>query len=85
MAIVLGLIAAIAYGTADFSAGMITKRSGIWPVVAVVQATALVCTLGALPFMPGHLSGSTVGWGVLAGSGPRRARCSCTAGWPSVG
>lgn len=69
MAVVLGLIAALAYGASDFLGGLVTKRVAVWSVVCWSQVAALVCVACALPAMPGRLSGSVIGWGVLAGAG----------------
>lgn len=72
MAIVLGLIAAVAYGTSDFVAGLATKRSTTSAVTLGVQAVALVCALLVLPFIGGRLTGAAVGWGLLV-AGPGSA------------
>lgn len=69
MAVVFGLIAAVAYGGSDFLAGLTTKRASALAVTAGVQATALGGALVALPFFTGRLSAGVAGWGALAGVG----------------
>jgi drug/metabolite transporter (DMT)-like permease len=69
VAVVLGLLAAIAYGASDFIGGHTSTRVSPWPVLVWGQLVALVGMLIALPFLPGHVSGSTLMWGLLAGVG----------------
>ncbi len=69
MAVVLGLLAALAYGTSDFIGGRTTQRSTPWAVVAWGQAVALIGIAIAVPLAPGHFTSSAALWGVLAGLG----------------
>ncbi|HVX42327.1 MAG TPA: DMT family transporter [Mycobacteriales bacterium] len=69
MAVVLGLLAALAYGASDFLGGLVTKRAAVWPVVCWAQLAALAAVACALPAMPGQLTWSVAGWGLLAGAG----------------
>lgn len=69
MAVVLGLLAAIAYGASDFIGGHTSARANPWPVVAWGQLVALLGMAIALPFLPGHVGAGTVLWGLLAGVG----------------
>ncbi|HEX3816566.1 MAG TPA: DMT family transporter [Mycobacteriales bacterium] len=69
MAVVLGLLAALAYGASDFIGGHTTKRSNPWTVVALSQTVAMVGVLLAIPFLPGRLGVAAVLWGGLAGLG----------------
>jgi drug/metabolite transporter (DMT)-like permease len=69
MAVVFGLLAALAYGASDFVGGHTTKRSNPWTVVACSQTVAMVGVLIAIPFLPGQLTVSAVLWGGLAGVG----------------
>jgi drug/metabolite transporter (DMT)-like permease len=69
VAVVLGLLAALAYGTSDFIGGRTTQRSTPWAVVAWGQLVALIGMAVALPFVPGHVTSGAVLWGLLAGVG----------------
>lgn len=69
MAIIFGIVAAIAYGVSDFVGGLATKRAGAWPVVMWTQLLALVGAVAVTPFFGGVLTGRVVGWGVAAGVG----------------
>ena len=69
MAVVLGLLAALAYGISDFVGGRTSARFNVWAVVAWGQSVALVGMLVALPFLPGRITASAVIWGALAGLG----------------
>jgi uncharacterized membrane protein len=69
VAVVLGLLAALAYGASDFLGGLVTKRAPLWPVVCWAQLAALAAIACALPAMPGQLTWSVAGWGLLAGAG----------------
>jgi drug/metabolite transporter (DMT)-like permease len=53
MSVVLGLFAALTYGTADFLGGVSSKRNPVLRVVLVSQAVGLLAYLVALPFLPG--------------------------------
>jgi len=69
VAVVLGLIAAFAYGISDFVGGHTSARFNLWAVVAWGQSLALVGMVVALPFLPGQLTAAAGIWGVLAGIG----------------
>jgi drug/metabolite transporter (DMT)-like permease len=66
-AIVLGLLAAAFYGSADFCGGLATKRTSIFSVAVISQAVGFALLLALLPFFPGHLTHAGLGWGILAG------------------
>jgi drug/metabolite transporter (DMT)-like permease len=66
-AIVLGLLAAAFYGSADFCGGLATKRTSIFSVAVISQAVGFALLLALLPFFPGHLTHAGLGWGMLAG------------------
>ena len=68
MGIVLGLLAAVFYGSADFCGGLATKRSSMWSVTIVSQAVGFVLLFAVLPFVPGHASLNDYLWGAAAGS-----------------
>jgi drug/metabolite transporter (DMT)-like permease len=68
VAIILGLASAIAYGSADFIGGFISRRTGAVRVVLLGQVFGLMLMLPVIPFLGG--SGPDAGelwWG--AGSG----------------
>lgn len=51
MAYLLATLAAVFYGAADFTGGMVTKRVATVPVVLLSQATGLVMVAMILPFL----------------------------------
>jgi uncharacterized membrane protein len=68
MAVVLGLLAAITYGSADFLGGLATKRNPAIRVALVSQIIGFAAYLVALPFLPeGRFTGEAWLWGGLAG------------------
>jgi drug/metabolite transporter (DMT)-like permease len=68
MAVLLGLLAAITYGSADFLGGLATKRNPAIRVALVSQFFGFAVYLVALPFLPeGRFLGEAWLWGVLAG------------------
>jgi drug/metabolite transporter (DMT)-like permease len=69
MAIALGLLAAIAYGSADFIGGYVSRRNGAVRVVLLSQVFGLLLMLPAVPFLTdGPPEASELWWGVGAGS-----------------
>jgi drug/metabolite transporter (DMT)-like permease len=68
MAVVLGLLAAITYGSADFLGGLGTKRNPAIRVALVSQISGLVVYALAFPFLPeGRFTSEAWLWGGLAG------------------
>ena len=68
MAVLLGLFAAVTYGTADFLGGLATKRNPAIRVALVSQVFGFTLYLMALPLLPeGRFSGEAWLWGGLAG------------------
>jgi drug/metabolite transporter (DMT)-like permease len=67
LAIVLGLSAAILYGSADFLGGIATKRSAMLTVTVIAQAVGFAVLLVAVPFFPAHAGRSDFAWGAAAG------------------
>lgn len=68
MAVVLGLLAAISYGSADFLGGLATKRNPAVLAALISQALGFAVYLVALPLLPeGRLTGDAWLWGGLAG------------------
>ncbi len=70
MAVLLALVAALAYGLADFLGGLVSRTVPTWSVAVVAQLSAALSTLTATLFVtggsptPAHLM-----WAVLAGTG----------------
>jgi drug/metabolite transporter (DMT)-like permease len=68
MAVVLGLLAAITYGTADFFGGLSTKRNPMVRVVLLSQIAGFAVLLVAVPFLPeGRFTAGAWVWGGLSG------------------
>lgn len=67
MAIVLGLLAAVFYGSADFCGGFATKRSGMFAVAVISQGAGFVLLLGLMPLLHGHFTPQSALYGVLSG------------------
>lgn len=68
MAVVLGLLAAISYGSADFLGGLATKRNPAVRVALVSQLFGFGVYLIALPFLPaGRFTAEAWLWGGAAG------------------
>lgn len=69
MAIILGLLASITYGTADFLGGLLTKRAGVLRVVVVSQLIGTVLLAITLPFFldDDDFSQQSFAWGAGAG------------------
>ncbi len=65
--IVCSLIAAVAYGAADFCGGLASRRTAILAVVVLSQLAGLVVLLVVRPFIPAHAVLSDELWGALAG------------------
>ncbi|MCC6495584.1 MAG: DMT family transporter [Propionibacteriaceae bacterium] len=64
---VIGTVAALVFGAADFIGGMASKRSHPVLVTAIVAITGLAALLVVLPFVPGRWSPEAVFWGGLSG------------------
>lgn len=68
MAIILGLLASITYGSADFLGGLFTRRAGVLTVVLISQLMGTLLLAAALPFfLDEGYSISALGWGAAAG------------------
>ena len=68
MAVILGLLAAISYGSADFLGGLATKRNPAVRVALVSQLFGFGIYLIALPFLPaGRFTAEAWLWGGAAG------------------
>ncbi len=70
MSIVLGLVAALAFGISDFVAGLVSRRIHYSLVALIGNATACVVTVLALvATAPGEPGSEAVLWGAAAGLG----------------
>lgn len=70
IAVVLGLMAALAYGCSDFIAGLATRRAGLLAATAGGFAAALVTTLVVIAVQrPVAPTAPVLAWGALAGLG----------------
>ena len=67
MAVLLGLLAALSWGTGDFAGGMATRRAPETAVVLGTESVGLVLLLGVALFSGGHPTGRDLGLGSLAG------------------
>ena len=68
MAVVLGLLASIAYGCADFFGGLSSRRAPVLTVVFLSQFIGTGMLILALPFfLSDPFSASAVAWGMGAG------------------
>lgn len=67
MTVVLGLLAAAAYGVSDFLGGVAARRRGPLTVLTYAYPVGALLALMALPLFPGSLSGATALFGVLGG------------------
>jgi drug/metabolite transporter (DMT)-like permease len=70
MGIILGLLAAVAYGSSDFAAGVASRRFAVGPVTLVVQVFCLLAAVIAVLFASGTgPAGHALLWGAISGIG----------------
>lgn len=69
MAVLLSLIAALAYGLSDFVGGLASRRTSAWPVAFVGTAAALVGAIVLVLATDGAPTGPDLAWGAVAGIG----------------
>jgi drug/metabolite transporter (DMT)-like permease len=70
MGALLALVAALAYGTSDFAAGVASRRLAAGPVAAATQACGLLAAgAGVLLFPGAGLTPAAAGWGAASGIG----------------
>ncbi len=67
MGILLALVAAAAYGSADFLGGMAARKAALLAVALGTQAVGLIVVTIALALHPELFSLASLGWGALAG------------------
>jgi drug/metabolite transporter (DMT)-like permease len=68
--VIFGLAAALAYGTSDFIAGVLSRRMSFLQVAAVGQLAATLCTAAVLPLTaPPEPHPAALAWGAASGVG----------------
>ncbi len=67
MVILLGLAAAVLYGSGDFLGGMATRRAHVLTVLTVAETAAVIAALSAAAIWPGQASLAGLTWGISAG------------------
>ena len=67
MVILLGLAAAVLYGSGDFLGGMATRRAHVLVVLTVANTAAVIVAIAAAAMSPGHASLAGLVWGIIAG------------------
>jgi drug/metabolite transporter (DMT)-like permease len=67
MVILLGLAAAVLYGSGDFLGGMATRRAHVLAVLTVANTAAVIVALTAAALSPGGASLAGLAWGISAG------------------
>lgn len=69
MVVVLSLVSALCYGFSDFAAGLASRRSSVWAVTVVVQASSCVVLAVAALLLPADPTLSDLVWASLGGIG----------------
>ena len=69
MAVLLSLVAAVAYGLSDFVGGLAARRTSAWPVAFVGTAAALVGAIVLALATDGTPTGADLVWGGVSGIG----------------
>ncbi|MCW2737682.1 DMT family transporter [Nocardioides sp.] len=69
MAVLLSLVAALAYGLSDFVGGLASRRTSAWPVAFVGSVAAFVGALVLALLTGGSPTRADLLWGALAGIG----------------
>ncbi|HTQ90314.1 MAG TPA: DMT family transporter [Streptosporangiaceae bacterium] len=67
MVILLGLAAAVLYGSGDFLGGMATRRAHVLAVLTVAETAAVIAALTTVAMWPGPASLAGLAWGISAG------------------
>jgi len=67
MVILLGLTAAVLYGSGDFLGGLATRRSHVLPVLLLADLAGAVVALAAAAMSGGAISLAGLAWGMSAG------------------
>jgi drug/metabolite transporter (DMT)-like permease len=70
MAVLLSVLAALAYGISDFGAGLASRRFSAGPVTGVAQTLGVITTVAAVILFPGSgARPAALEWGALSGVG----------------
>ena len=67
MVVLLGLAAAVLYGSGDFLGGMATRRAHVLTVLTLAETAGVIVALAAVAAWPGPASLAGLTWGVSAG------------------
>ena len=67
MVILLGLAAAVLYGSGDFLGGMATRRAHVLAVLTVANTAAVITAIAVAAMSPGDASLAGLAWGIGAG------------------
>jgi drug/metabolite transporter (DMT)-like permease len=67
MVILLGLTAAVLYGSGDFLGGLATRRAHVLPVLLLADIAGVVVALAAAAISGGAISLAGLAWGMSAG------------------
>ena len=67
MVILLGLAAAVLYGSGDFLGGMATRRAHVLAVLMLADTAGMIVALAAAAISPGPVSLAGLAWGISAG------------------
>ncbi len=67
MVVLLGLAAAVLYGSGDFLGGMATRRAHVLTVLTLVETAGVIVALAAAALWPGPASLAGLAWGISAG------------------
>jgi drug/metabolite transporter (DMT)-like permease len=67
MVILLGLAAAVLYGTGDFLGGLATRKVPVLTVLLLAQTAGVIVALPAAAMWPGPASLAGLAWGITAG------------------
>jgi len=65
--ILLGLAAAVLYGSGDFLGGMATRKVHVLAVLAVAETAAVIAALAAVAMWPSPATVAGLAWGISAG------------------
>jgi drug/metabolite transporter (DMT)-like permease len=67
MVILLGLAAAVLYGTGDFLGGLASRRAQVLLVLMLAETAGVIVALPAAAMSPGPASAAGLAWGIGAG------------------
>ena len=67
MVILLGLAAAMLYGTGDFLGGLASRRVQVLPVLMLAETAGVIVALLAVAMSPGPVRMAGLAWGIGAG------------------